>query len=126
MLQWKIYCSNGHNLETFSSDDGEVKDAPGFDVQVIAMIDASHGWGTQSKSDYYVWDDRGSGYRWWGVDLMGLGDYFNKRGQWQKVLKGTTITSETFSKIFAMVQDDESFLEKTGFYRGERRPNETV
>lgn len=121
-MEWKIYYSVGGEITTFSSLDGDVCDAPGTGVQVIVMINPDHGWSTQTRGDFYVWDDRGNGYRWWGVDVFGLGDYFDKAGQWQKVIKGYTVSSDIFAEIFRLAENDPDFPKKTAFYREERKP----
>lgn len=121
LAEWVIFYSNGRAIDTYSSIDGPVIDAPGFDVQVISMVTPGIGWHTQSLSDYYVWDYRGIKYRWWGVDLMGLGDYLNKRGQWQKILKGTTIHSALFAEILDMARHDKRLPQKTSYTRIERQ-----
>ena len=125
MIEWKIYYSVGGEITTFSSLDGGIEDAPGTGVQVIVMIDKDHGWMTQTRGDYYVWDDRGDGYRWWGADIVGLIDYFDKAGQWQKVIKGYTVTSKIFEEIFRMAEVDPDFPKKTASRRQERRVDAT-
>ncbi|MGW8178557.1 MAG: hypothetical protein ACWGQW_07305 [bacterium] len=121
-MKWKIFYSDGHEIKTYSYKDGGPETAPSQYVQVIVQWDDRVGWTTQSMSNYYVWDDRGDGYRWWGVDDVGLYDYYCKPG-WQKVITGHSICNATFSKIFRMIEEDPDFV-KSGFKRGERRPDE--
>lgn len=120
MLDWKIYYSFGEEITTFSSADGGPEDAPGTGVQVIIVIDSDHGWSTQVSSDYYVWDDKGNGYRWWGADSGGISDYWMKVGQWQKVIRGSQISKNKFNECMAMAMKDPDFPKKTGRVRGER------
>jgi hypothetical protein len=122
MVEWKIYYSNGFEIKTFSSKDGGPEIAPTKDVQVIVQIDPDHGWSTQSHADFYIWDSRGGESRWWGVDIIGLSDYFDKPG-WKRVLKGTTVSGKEFTKIFKMALEDDEFPKKTAYYRNERRPD---
>lgn len=118
-IKWKIFYSDG---ATFSSKDGGPELAPARGVQVIALSDPDHGWSTQSGADYYVWEDRGDGHRWWGIiNDMALGVYLDSPG-WKKILIGHSIPSQVFSEIFARAQADPDFGSKTGFRRREARP----
>ena len=115
--KWKIYYSDG---ATFSSAEGGPEVAPTQRVQVIVLIDHNHGWRTQASSDFYVWDDRSHGAMWWGVDIFGLSDYFDKPG-WKRVLKGETIHSDQFSEVMALAMADPDFPQKTSFNNQERK-----
>lgn len=118
-MGWKIYYGDG---TTYSSNQGGPDEAPARNVQVIVLSDKYHGWYTQAKSDYYVWDERGEGeMRWWGVDIFGLYDYMIEPG-WKRVLYGRTLTSDRFQEIFKMAMQDEEFPKKTAFDPAERRP----
>lgn len=119
---WIIFYSDGKSIWTFSNLDGLPVDAPASYVQCISMVTPGIGWHLQSMVDYYVWDDRGDGARWWGVaDLMGLGDYLNKTGQWQKILKGYSITSAQFNKVLKTARDDPRLPKKTAYLRDEQK-----
>lgn len=93
--------------------------APARDVQVIIQPDDDHGWASQTGADYYVWDERGDGPRWWGVDKFGLYDYLISPG-FKKVLFGRTVTSERYQHIFFRAKRDAG--SKTAFRRRERKP----
>lgn len=116
-LTWKIYYGDG---QTYSSLDGAIEDTPTTDVQVIILIDRDHGWTTQTGTDYYVWDNRGNGPRWWGVDYPGYIDYLIEPG-WKKVLLGRTIPSDIFNSIYKRASEDPDFPKKTSFSNKERK-----
>jgi len=118
-MLWKIFYSNGHEIKTYSYKDGGPETAPCQYVQAIVQWDDMVGWTTQSMSDFYVWQDRGDGFRWWGCDKWGLYDYIIQPG-WQKIITGYSISNATFRKIFRMIEEDPDFV-KQGFKRGERR-----
>lgn len=121
-MNWKIYYSDG---QTFSDQDGDPEIAPFWDVQVIIQVDEEHGWFSLSGSKYYVWDNRGLGYCWWGVDDIGFVDYLKDPG-WKRVLVGRTIENEEFNEIFKRAKRDPDFERKKAFRRWERRPIEAV
>ena len=50
MPDWIIHYSDG---TTFSSDDGEWKDAPGWDCQVVLFRDPIVKWGIRHDADYF-------------------------------------------------------------------------
>ena len=116
-MKWRVYYGDD---STFSDQDGGVDVAPFFDVQVIVQADKDHGWRTQT-GDYYVWDDRGLGYCWWGVDDVGLIDYLHTDG-WKRVLLGRKITSNRYNDIMRRALEDPDFPEKTSYAAGERIP----
>jgi hypothetical protein len=118
MFRWRIYYGDD---STFSNLEGTIWEVPPRDVQVIIQTDRDHGWASQTGSDYYVWDNRGDGERWWGVDIFGLFDYLLEPGP-RKVLFGRTVTSERFGEIFRRAKADPGFERKTAFRRQERRP----
>lgn len=117
MLDWKIYYSDGN---IFSSTEGTPWVAPPRDVQVIVILDKDHGWRTQAQTDYYVWDNRGGGYTWWGVDIFGLFDYLLDPG-FRRVLFGRTIASDEFDKIYKRASNDVDFPKKTSSNCKERK-----
>lgn len=117
-MNWKIYYSDG---STFSDQDGTPWIAPARDVQVIVIDDRDHGWMTQAGDDYYVWDDRGDGARWWGVDNFGMYDYLIDPG-YKRVLTGRRIPRDQFNEIFKRASNDPDFPTKTAFANQERQP----
>ena len=90
------------------------------DVQVIIQPSDEHNWVTLTGTDYYVWDDRGKGAKWWGVnDRSGLDWYFRKPG-YKCVLFGTWIETEDFRRIFNQAR--ERWGNKEVFANDERKP----
>ena len=116
-MEWCIFYGDGSRYSSL----GEPQYAPARDVQLIVIKDPDHKWRTASGCDYYVWDDRGDGYSWWGVDHNGLYDYWIEPG-WKRILQGRSITSRQFQKLFNAVQDDSEWGRKTAFYPNERKP----
>lgn len=117
MTYWEVYFSDG----TFVSS----KDATPFsiehreDVQVIIQEEKEHVWRTLT-AEYYVWDDRGEGPKWWRVnDQFGLDWYFRKPGE-KCVLFGTWIEKDDFRRIFNKAR--ANFGEKSGFDADEQLP----
>lgn len=118
-MRWCIYYGDD---STFSIEDGTAWIAPALDVQVIVIEDKDHGWRTQTGSDYYVYDVRGSEPAWWGVDIFGMFEYLFTRPGYKRVLAGRTLTSERYSEIFKRAKEDPNFGKKTAFRRRERKP----
>ena len=115
-LEWAIYYDDD---TVFTNLDGDVAVAPVWGVQVVTYKDADRGWFTQTSTKYYVWDDRGEGYRWYGADDVGFIDYLQRPG-WKRVLLGRTIPNKRFTEICNRAKKD--FGAKASFYRWERRP----
>lgn len=119
ILEWAIWYSDG---SIFTSQDGPPELAPVFGVLVIVLNDPFLGWNTQSGSDYYGWDDRGDGPKWWGIlSDLALASYLAKPG-WKRVLIGESIPSETFSQVFEEIRNHPQWGQKSGFRRRENRP----
>jgi hypothetical protein len=119
-MKWKIYYDNG---TAFSNRDGNVVDAPARGVQVIVQVDKYHGWYTETAYDYYIWDDRGEGHKWIGVDFVGVIDYIIEPG-WKCILLGRTVSNKRFNEIFQKAKNDLEFGKKTAFRRWEKKPIE--
>jgi len=115
---WKIFYGD---RSTFSCEDGAPRDAPTLNVQVIVQEDPDLVWATQAKEDYYTWEDRGQGPRWWGVDLFGLWEYlFLSQGE-KVVLAGRTLESADYSWIWEQAVNDPKFGRKAVWARNELR-----
>ena len=119
-MKWKIYYGDG---STFSDQDGAAENAPAVNVQVIVVENPNHNWVTIAGNDYFVWQERGGWYRWWGADWFGMVDYLLQPG-WKKVLFGRMIDEETFNGLFRLANKDSYFGKKTSFANGERLPSE--
>lgn len=118
-MDWKIYFID---QQIDSSQFGPFEIPTRVGIQVIIQEDPGRGWVTVAGYDYYIWDDRGGGPKWIGVDLFGLHHYLLEPGQ-KCVLFGVVIDKTRFYEIFEMAQADASFGKKTGFVVGEMRPN---
>ena len=111
MITWRIYYADG---STFSNLDGRVWQAPGVYAQAIVQVDDAHGFAIVSHHDYYVWDDKGGGYKWWGADWAGLMIYLMTSGP-KKVVFGSWIERNEFMKVFKRASNDSDFPPKTGY-----------
>jgi hypothetical protein len=119
MIEWRIYYFDD---STFSNLDGAHWDAPGLGVQVIVQIDQDHGWETQARDEYYVWEDRGDGYKWWGVDKFAMWEYLFIEPGRKRVLAGKRMTRNRFSEIYKRAMNDPDFPKKTAFSSTEPQP----
>lgn len=139
-LDWRIYYGDG---STFDNLQGEPKDAPAFDVQVITQKNRPNGRRSISLYDYYYYRDG----RWWGGDLGGIIVYLQDLGilSYDKdtfmpvvngipmdgfriityaihtgfVKLGKFIEKKDFYKIIAKAEADNDFPIRMGRYRGE-------
>lgn len=93
-MYWKIYYEDG---STFSSEDGDVFDAPRTGVEIIVHED-SGGFSLMSQSSYYYWEpDRSD----WGFNYC---DQFTlvlhlQRAKRPLIFFGAMITTSQFSEI---------------------------
>ena len=118
-MKWCIYYSD--SIYTYL--DGEVKDAPGIGVQYIAQEDKNHNWVSFSGDDYYYWDDKGDGAKWWQGDRIAFNIYLIQPG-WKKVLFGEMLSEERFTEISRRVSEDLQVARKTGYTPWERKIKE--
>jgi hypothetical protein len=115
---WKVYYDDGSVL---SNKDYKPEELPGVGVQVIVQADDRHGWEFVEGKSFFVWDDRGKGYKWWGADREGFFDYlFNKPGK-KVALLGRFIEDDAFDEIQRTAMKDKDFEPKTGFKARERK-----
>jgi len=117
-MKWIIHYAKGR---TFTDQDGSAFDAPPRGVLLIAMEDPDHGRFHQCGTDYYVWDDRGDGDRWWGVDHFGLYDYLEEPGP-KKVIFGRTLTNREFNRVYREAEAHGYIPAHTAFASRERKP----
>lgn len=116
-MRWMVWYSDG----TYTSSDDTT---PQFierrtDVQVIVQGNEDNGWVTKSGHDFYVWDDRGGGAKWFNATYSGMMQYLMHPG-YKCVLFGYEIDKHKFYEIFNKAR--EVFGEKTGYERNERQP----
>ena len=112
-VHFRIYYSDESYYE------GPPELAPGRDVQAIVQDHRTVGSEILSGSDYFVWSDRGDGYRWWGVDLFGLYDYLVEDGL-KIVLFGRMLAFEEWNRIFSIAA---AYKDKKSFLPRERKPD---
>ena len=112
-MRWKVWYTDG---STFSVEDGSVFDAPGIGCQAIVQDHYDAGAEIVTGGDFFVWDDRGTGQRWWAVDIIGLTLYFMK-AQAQRVLVGEMRPEPVYSKI---VKEARESFDKNGWLPDER------
>ena len=117
-MKWKVYYSDGAYIS--SEDTTPFGITRREDVQVIIQHHPDTNWKTLSGLDYYAWDDRGGGPKWWGcTDRFALNHYLRQPG-YKCVLFGTWIESKDFDRIFNEARKE--WGEKTAFARKERQP----
>lgn len=114
---WKIFYSDGKRIS--SEDATPFSIDRRSDVQVIIQDDREHNWVTLSGYDYYMWDDRGNGPKWFGGDREGLSSYLRKPG-YKAVLIGDMIDKILFRQI--MRDAIEQIGEKSGYDSIEKKP----
>jgi len=121
-MKWKIYYSD----KKISSYDMVPEGLPGTDVQCIVQIDEMHGWSMVSGHDYYVFDDRGEGPRWWGLDWFGLFEYIFLHPGKKVALAGRFIEDTDFDRLHKEAMSDPDFKKKTGYRANERKPTQEL
>ncbi|MDQ3730312.1 MAG: hypothetical protein M3355_12075 [Actinomycetota bacterium] len=95
MPAWRVYYGDG---STFSSEDGEPKDAPKRGVQLVArIIDSPNGpqMAYAYRDDFYWWAE---GDGWIGGDHYGFWDYMTQPGA-KVVLFGRSIKDSDYREI---------------------------
>lgn len=113
---WEVFYSNGTSIS--SEDTTPFHISHREDVQVIIQDDRDNRWKTIT-TDYFVWDDRGNGAKWWGcTDIHAVIHYLRQPGE-KAVLFGTWIENEDYDRIFNEAR--KKWGEKSGFARGERQ-----
>lgn len=117
MEWWRIYYTDNDVLASSYATPFNITRRA--DVQVIVQENKDSNWVTLSGYDYYMWDDRGGGFRWFGGDQFGLYHYLLQPGE-KCVLFGTHIDNDRFREIFDRARAEMG--EKTTFKREERRP----
>jgi hypothetical protein len=119
-MDWAVYYTDGSAVSSADATPFEI--AHREDVQVIIQADDEHRWVTLTGTDYYVWDDRGRGAKWWRVnDRSGLDHYLRKPGE-KAVLYGSWIEPEDFRRIFNEARAE--WGTKAAFARHEQLPSE--
>ena len=116
-MKWAVYYSDN---TVISSNDFTPFEIPRrVDVQVVVQESKDHRWVTKSGFDFYCWDDRGGGWKWFGADYSGLMQYLQHPGE-KCVLHGYEIDKDCFREIFDRARSE--WGNKEIFERGERHP----
>ena len=121
-MKWKIYYSDHsekHDTSVGSEYVTPFSITRRADVQVIMLESPDHNWITLSGYDYYIWDNKGDGAKWWGIDIFGLHHYLLQPG-YKCVIFGTRIDKNRFREIFDLARKE--FGNKPIFAKGERKP----
>ena len=118
MVKWEIFYSDGTSLTSEEIDPFEIQNHE--DVQVIIQEDDENSWVTLALVPFFVYDDRGKGWKWWRVeDHFGLDHYLRQPGP-RCVLFGTWIEDEDFRRILNGARD--KWGEKTSYNTVEKHP----
>ena len=113
MIDWRIYYSDG---DTFSSDEGDPGDAPGWSAQIVLVKDEEVGRRLICMSDYYIYHDAA----WLGVDFVGLMDHLVNELCIVKV--GRMITKSQWRDLHDLAIADKDFPQKSARDQREKRP----
>ena len=110
-LKWRIYYGDG---STFSSDDGDAKDAPTDGIQAVVQWDRRCGRSVITGSDNYIFTDD----QW--VGTMGDGDrsHFRSKGL---LHHGTIVGRDKYDEIVNKALTDSDFPRKSSWREGEPR-----
>lgn len=105
---FKVFYDNG------STYVGDPFYAPVLGVLVIVEDDSEHGRRIIQNADYYCWDNRGDGDRWWESDFVGLVDYLITPGA-KRVLIGKLVPNKVQEEVFQRAYNDPDFAPKTAY-----------
>ena len=97
-MKWQIYYSDG---STFSSEDGNWEDAPGWDVQVVLFPDKTTGYAIRHGGDFFRVARDGTVV---SMDLVGMIDHVvNVLGV---VKAGRMLTRTQFDRVYQQAKRD--------------------
>lgn len=114
MLKWKIYYDDG---STFSNEEGEPEDAPGFGIVTIVQADPYVGRAVCDGWDFYYWVEEEQ--KWWGSDWLGFIDRLTHRLPCRAVSAGRMASEEVWSRCRELAKHDPDFPPKSGTLPGE-------
>ena len=116
-MKWKVFYTDGGS---FSNEDGEPEDAPGWDVLAIVQESESVGVEVHFSKDFYVFDQRYGG--WYNIDYFGLTTYIAKPGK--KIIKlGESMSTDRYLKMIDEIRRDPNLPRKSARYSWERKFN---
>lgn len=116
-MRWKIYYSDDEVVTSEQATPFSLLRRA--DVQIIVQDSKDHNWVTRSGHDFYVWDERGGGAKWFNATYSGLMQYLMKPGS-KCVLFGYEIDKEKFREIFDRAREEMGV--KESFETDERHP----
>lgn len=105
-IKYKIFYDDG------STYSGEPENAPVFGALIVIQEDKEHGRSIHSMCDYFCWDDRGDGLKWWEADYIGMVDYLSRPGM-KRILIGRLIPNARWGEIYKLALDDADLPPKT-------------
>lgn len=117
-MSWEVFYSGGGSISSEDTTPFGIEHRE--DVQVIIQDDKDCKWKTLTGLDWYVWDDRGEGAKWWGCTNQYALDHYLRQPGYKCVLFGTWIEDRDFDRIFNAAR--EKWGEKQGYARQERKP----
>jgi hypothetical protein len=113
-MRWKIFYVDGG---TFSSQDGEPQDAPGWGVAAIAQEDEVVNIQIHQGNDFYCFDEKFAG--WYGLDYFGFAQYVSEPGH--KIIKlGDVMPTHKYRELLTTIRDDPDLPNKYTRHSWER------
>ena len=114
-MRWRVYYADG---ATFSSDDGDPPDAPGYGVQAVCQPEPDVGLETLHAFDYYIYM-RGQWRGLCGHD--GLVDHLTAHAvEVDAVLAGRQVPRQDYQDVMRRALHDPDFPRKSAKHDGER------
>lgn len=114
-MRWKIFYTDE---STFSNEDGEPKDAPGWNVLAVAQESEAVGVEIHFSKDFFVFAERYGG--WYNVDYFGLATYLGAPGL--KIIKlGESMSTDRYLKMIDDIRRDPELPRKSARYSWERK-----
>lgn len=120
MIRWEIFYTDGTSISNEDMTPFAIPFPRREGVQVIIQEDDDRVWRTLSGTDYYYWDDKGRGAKWWPCnDRTGLDFYLRHAGS-KCVLFGEWIEPIDFRLVFNKAR--EKWGERGSFASDEQKP----
>lgn len=115
---WKIYYSDGSTISSEDATPSSIIKRTG--VQVIIQENSEKGWVAVCGYDYFMWDDRGAGAKWFRGDDGGFFQYITQPGS-KHILLGEWVDDVVYREILNRANEDRMFANKTGCAPWERK-----
>ncbi len=115
MMKWRVYYVGG---ATFSNEDGDVWQAPGYGVMAVCQPEPDVGLETLHAFDYYIFM-RG---QWRGLSGHdGLLDHMTAHAkEVQAVIAGRQVPRQEYQDVMRIALHDPDFPRKSATHDGER------